>query len=104
MVKKSQRSSDGKRVVPLASGSWMCRCLRSGGKDLRASGAFPRDFGRAIAHLHIAWMEPCRKEHVRWLAQDTGRFEGLPDLRKLVKGEFKAWIPRKHDADAPQSS
>ena len=33
--------------------------LRSGGRDLTSSGAFPRDFGRQIADQHLAWLDTC---------------------------------------------
>lgn len=31
--------------------------IRSGGKDLRNSGKYPRDFGRQVATFHLDWME-----------------------------------------------
>lgn len=33
--------------------------MRSGAKDLRASGAYPLDFGRKVCELHLQSIVPC---------------------------------------------
>ena len=39
------------------SDSFKCCILRSGGRDLRSSAAYPKDFGRFIAREHLALMD-----------------------------------------------
>lgn len=61
MVKTTVSKSSQKKTV-------------SGGRDLRSSAMYPRDFGREVASQHLSYMA------------SNGQ---LPDLKNLVRGGFK---------------